>query len=104
MIAERRVFRGTPEAYTIPPETSLARPGGTATGLTNIHTELTAKRLSLLKEAISGVQKVGVLRPLANSDAANTETRAILKQYDDAAKPLGLKLHIEDVKGPETFD
>ena len=41
--------------------TNLAHPGGNVTGLSMMHTDLTAKRLQLLKEAIPGLRRVAVL-------------------------------------------
>ena len=51
---------------------SLAMPGGNATGFSILNYELNAKRLSLLKEAIPNLDKVGVLyrEGDANADAA----------------------------------
>ena len=46
--------------------TSLARPGGNITGLTNITRDLRAKRLELLKEIIPKLSRVAVLRDLTN--------------------------------------
>ena len=40
---------------------SLARPGGNITGLTTLARDLSGKRLELLKEAVSGMSRVGVL-------------------------------------------
>jgi putative ABC transport system substrate-binding protein len=41
--------------------TSLARPGGNITGLSNISSELTGKRLELLREVLPGLVRVAVL-------------------------------------------
>ncbi|TMJ83157.1 MAG: hypothetical protein E6G79_11830, partial [Alphaproteobacteria bacterium] len=57
---------GTPEApFTVVPEpvgsklvNSLARPGGNITGLTNIASEIAAKRVQLLKEAFPGMKRL----------------------------------------------
>jgi putative tryptophan/tyrosine transport system substrate-binding protein len=40
---------------------SLARPGGNITGLTRLSRELSGKRLELLKEAVPGISRVGLL-------------------------------------------
>src|SRR5438105_14268379 len=45
---------------------SLARPGGNVTGMSMMHTELAAKRLELLKEAVPGISRVLVLTYLAD--------------------------------------
>jgi ABC-type uncharacterized transport system substrate-binding protein len=46
--------------------TSLARPGGNITGLTNISGDLGDKRLELLKEIVPQVSRVAVFRDLTN--------------------------------------
>jgi putative ABC transport system substrate-binding protein len=40
---------------------SVARPGGNITGLTNVAAEISPKRLELLKEALPGVSRGAVL-------------------------------------------
>src|SRR5829696_8650227 len=47
---------------------SLARPGGNATGLTTLLTELVAKELEAFKEALPQARRVGVLLEAINSD------------------------------------
>ena len=46
--------------------TSLARPGGNITGLTNISRDLGDKRLELLKEIVPRLSRVAVFRDLTN--------------------------------------
>ncbi len=50
------------------------------------------------------MRTVGVLKPLVTSDAANAETRTILREYYHAARSLRVTLHVEDVQGPDAFD
>jgi putative ABC transport system substrate-binding protein len=40
---------------------SLARPGGNVTGVTRLTRDLSGKRLELLKEAVPGISRIGVL-------------------------------------------
>ena len=46
--------------------TSLAHPGGNLTGLTVTTTEMTQKRLELLKEAVPSLSRVAVLSVAAS--------------------------------------
>jgi putative tryptophan/tyrosine transport system substrate-binding protein len=78
---------------------SLSRPGGNVTGLTNIFTELSAKRLELLKETVPGVARVAVLwnsnhpgQPLA------------FKQTQVAAQALGVTALSVEVRRREDFE
>jgi putative ABC transport system substrate-binding protein len=48
---------------------SLARPGGNVTGLTTIASDLSGKRLELLKEVVPGVSRIAVL---SNPSSANS--------------------------------
>ena len=66
---------------------SLARPGGNITGDTFFVTELVAKRLELLKDAIPRVRRVAVL---ANPD--NAATGQYLSATDTAARELNVAL------------
>jgi putative ABC transport system substrate-binding protein len=67
--------------------TSLARPGGNITGITNIAAELSGKRLELLKEIVPSASRIAILvdpdAPIAAIQIRNAET---------AAKALGLQL------------
>jgi putative tryptophan/tyrosine transport system substrate-binding protein len=74
---------------------SLARPGGNATGVTLFTSELSAKRLALLKETLPTIGRVAVL-----SNPANPFREQQLKDTKDAATALGLELHIEEVRDP----
>src|SRR5262245_29555039 len=67
--------------------TSLARPGGNVTGLSNLGSELAAKRLGLLREVLPGLRRLAVMANAAYSGGV-TETNEI----DTAARTLGLEI------------
>jgi putative ABC transport system substrate-binding protein len=74
---------------------SLARPGGTVTGLTSTTgNELLAKRLQLLKEAIPRVSRVAYL----------TTTLPVPSEVEIAARALSLTLLPAEVTAPEGLD
>jgi len=70
---------------------SLARPGGNITGVSILAPELSTKRLELLKEIFPKVSRVAVL-----SDPASGSQ---LKASDAAARLLGVKLQVLEVRG-----
>lgn len=72
---------------------SLAAPGGNVTGMANMGTELAAKRLSLLKEAVPRLSRVLVLTYLADPIA-----RFQIERLTAAAPLLGLTLVFQDIK------
>ena len=72
---------------------SLARPGGTVTGLTTLAPELYRKRLELLKEALPQVARAGVL-----VNPRNTGSVAGADAMDDAARLLRLQLRCLEVR------
>jgi putative tryptophan/tyrosine transport system substrate-binding protein len=77
---------------------SLARPGGNATGLTYYATELTSKRLELLREAVPRLRRVAVLsNPWLAYLPFENDTKV-------AARDLGLEVRILPVTQPAEFD
>jgi putative tryptophan/tyrosine transport system substrate-binding protein len=70
---------------------SLARPGGNVTGLSSLADELTTKRLEILKDAVSKLARVGLLRPPGDSITSDVQ----LKELRPAA--LALKLKLEEI-------
>jgi putative ABC transport system substrate-binding protein len=74
---------------------SLARPGGNITGLARFMTELSGKRLELLKEMVPGISRVGVLWDADDPDAAIG-----FKEYEAAARALKIPLQSLEVRGP----
>jgi putative ABC transport system substrate-binding protein len=73
---------------------SFARPGGNITGLTRLTRELSGKRLELLKEAVPGISRVGILW---NADSVGASVG--FKQYEAAARALEIQLQSLGVRG-----
>jgi putative tryptophan/tyrosine transport system substrate-binding protein len=66
---------------------SLAHPGGNVTGLSLMATDLSGKRLSLLKEAAPNLSRVALL-----IDPTNTVKERTIQAHQAAAKALGISL------------
>jgi putative ABC transport system substrate-binding protein len=78
---------------------SLARPGGNITGLTIILTDLVAKQLEILKEAVPQATRIGVLfSPTAPSH------RPALQAVETAGARLGVRLVMVPVRTGEDFE
>jgi putative ABC transport system substrate-binding protein len=77
---------------------SLAQPGGNITGVTDMATDLSGKRLELLKEAIPTLSRVAVLWNV-------TDPGMVLRfrELETAARVLGLTLQSHEVRGPKDF-
>jgi len=71
---------------------SLARPGGNVTGLSLAGPEVTAKYLSLLKELLPGLRRIGVLEV-----SANPYFRAMRGQFEHSCRQLGLEPIFVDI-------
>jgi cell division GTPase FtsZ len=78
---------------------SLAQPGGNVTGLTFFQPELAAKRLELLKEAITDLKDVGILL-----NSTNPMNDTVLPKITQVAQFLKLELHQFDVRRPFEFE
>jgi putative ABC transport system substrate-binding protein len=79
--------------------TSLARPGGNITGLTNLARELSGKRLELLREILPKLASVAIL---GTSDIP-TNAQA-LKETEQAAGAFGLQTQYLDVRAAEDIE
>jgi len=79
--------------------TSLARPGANVTGLSTLSSELSGKRLELLKDIVPKLARVTVL---GNSTVPGNPQS--LKEMELAAGAFGLELQYEDILGPKGID
>jgi len=78
---------------------SLARPGGNVTGLSNLSSELSGKRLELLKEIVPRLSRVAVL-----GNSTNPGNAQALRETELAARAFGVQLQYLDVPGPKDIE
>jgi putative ABC transport system substrate-binding protein len=78
---------------------SLARPGANVTGVTAIGQALNTKRLELIKEAVPGARRVGVIM---NPEAFYTPS--LLEDRQRAARSLALDLRLFEVREPDNLE
>jgi putative ABC transport system substrate-binding protein len=78
---------------------SLARPGGNITGLSTLSSELSGKRLELLKEVVPKLSRMAVL---GNSTVPGNAQA--LKEMELAAGAFGVQFQYEDVPGPKEIE
>jgi putative tryptophan/tyrosine transport system substrate-binding protein len=82
--------------------TSLARPGGNVTGLSDLTPELVGKCLEQLKQAVPGISRVALLwQPGAFGERTEKD---MLKAAEVAARALGVRLQFVAARGPDDFD
>jgi putative tryptophan/tyrosine transport system substrate-binding protein len=81
---------------------SLARPGGNVTGLTALTTELSAKRLELLKEAVPNISRVAVLMSPYRTVPSLGE--GLLKATEAAAQVVGVHLQVLRIEEPADLE
>ena len=78
---------------------SLARPGGNITGLTIIQTDLVAKQLEILMEAVPQAKRIGVL-----FNPPTLWHRSALQAVETAGEKLGVQLVKVPVRTVEDFE
>jgi putative ABC transport system substrate-binding protein len=79
-----------------PTVASFAHPGGNLTGVTTFSTELTGKRIELLKELVPSLARVALLHNMGNP--------AVPPEWEEtktAARALGLQAELLDVRSQE---
>jgi len=77
----------------------LARPGGNLTGVTELSTDLSAKRLEILRDAVPNLRRVAMLW---NADDLGMTLR--YQSAQSAAGLLGVKVQALGVREPDDFD
>ena len=78
---------------------TLSKPGGNVTGVTFLSTELVGKRLEILKEAIPGTRRVGVLlNPASATESAN------FSAWEVAARRLNMEVQRVEIRVPAEID
>jgi len=78
---------------------SLSRPGGNITGLTTIASDLTTRRLELLKEVVPGLSRVAILW-----DPESRSGPSRFKEANLAARSLGLELQSLEVRSRDDIE
>jgi putative tryptophan/tyrosine transport system substrate-binding protein len=78
---------------------SLSRPGGNITGISVLTTQLAAKRLEIMREV---VPKADVIAMLFNP--TNIPNLAQLRDSQEAARALGLQIHVLNASNAGDFD
>lgn len=92
------VFMGVTDPISAGLAQSLARPGGNATGITNVAAILTGKRLEILKEVVPKLVHVAVLwDPKAPGSIPQWEAS------QEPARKLGLQLHSMTASSPDDY-
>ena len=79
---------------------SLARPGGNITGINLFNNEITAKRLTLLRELVPTAVRVAALVNPTNASIAETTARDV----ETAAHALGLRLQVHNAGTSREID
>jgi putative ABC transport system substrate-binding protein len=91
------VFAALGDAVSTGVIRNLSRPGGNLTGLSFLNTEISSKRLELLRDLFPQIQRIAVL------DDANT-VRAFFEATQTAAAGLGVQLQELQVSKTEDFE
>jgi putative ABC transport system substrate-binding protein len=93
------VFVAVADPLSIGLVTSLARPGGNVTGLSLLTSDLSGKRLELLKEIVRNISRVAILM---NPD--NSSNTIFWKQTQLAAQKFGIELDASNAQSPNDIE
>ena len=93
------VFTGGGDPVALGLVTSLSRPGGNATGASNISISIDPKRLEILRELVPRADKIACLR---NPENANADTQ--LREVQAAARTLRQEIFIVTASAVRELD
>ena len=93
------VIVGAGDAVAAGLVSSLSKPGGNLTGLTDMSVELSAKRMELLKETFPKVSRIAVLW-----NVGDLGMTLRFQEIERAAKALGVTVQAVGVRSPADFD
>jgi putative ABC transport system substrate-binding protein len=103
-VAAKRATQTIPTVFIVHPDPvgaglvqSLAHPGGNITGISNLITDLTAKRLDLFKQAVPELSSVMLLTNPSNPVVAKRDTDEAMA----AASRLGINVSRAEARTPE---
>src|SRR5262249_3538568 len=88
---------GDPIAYGL--IDNFSRPGGNATGVANVGTELGSKRLELLRNLLPDANSIGMLVNRSTPDSSSE-----IRDIESAANALGRQVHILSASAESEFD
>jgi putative ABC transport system substrate-binding protein len=93
------VMTGTTDSVAQGLVASLNRPGGNVTGLTLLSSDVSAKILELLREAVPQASRIVMIW-----EGGNEGTRIAVRNAQSAAQTLGISLQSLTVGGADEFD
>jgi putative ABC transport system substrate-binding protein len=93
------VFAVTEDPVTLGLVASLARPDGNLTGINFFNTELTAKRLELLREVVPKATRMAALINPTNPNAEST-----VRDLEAAARAMGLQIQVLNASTSREID
>jgi len=76
--------------------TSLARPGGNVTGISNLSSDLGGKRVELLREVVPALRRLAIMTNLGNPSAVLE-----MDEIQAAARTLGLEVITQEIRRGE---
>jgi putative tryptophan/tyrosine transport system substrate-binding protein len=94
------IFVAVPDPVGAKLVASLARPGGNITGLSNLATDLTAKRVEFLKNIVPSMSHVALL---VNPNDKGT-SQVYIEEAQSAAEKLEIKLYPVEVRAPSDLE